>query len=124
MTDVAQPPLPTGRFKTILILALPIVGGMVSQNILNLVDTAMVGRVGPTALAAVGIASFTNFMAIAIITGLGTGVQAIASRRQGGRPGVRDSDSAQWRFVARPGVGPAFDHRSLRCSPFRLPIAG
>ena len=83
MTDVALPPLPTGRFKTILILALPIVGGMVSQNILNLVDTAMVGRVGSTALAAVGIASFTNFMAIAIITGLGTGVQAIASRRKG-----------------------------------------
>ena len=74
MTDVAQPSLPTGRFKTILVLALPIVGGMMSQNILNLVDTAMVGRVGPTALAAVGMASFTNFMAIAIITGLGTGV--------------------------------------------------
>ncbi|MBT4739996.1 MAG: MATE family efflux transporter, partial [Rhodospirillaceae bacterium] len=83
MTDVTQPPLPTGRLKTILILSLPIVGGMVSQNILNLVDTAMVGRVGPSALAAVGIASFTNFMAIAIILGLGTGVQAIASRRLG-----------------------------------------
>ena len=83
MTDVAQPPLPTGRLKTILTLSLPIVGGMVSQNILNLVDTAMVGRVGPEALAAVGIASFANFMAIAIILGLGTGVQAIASRRLG-----------------------------------------
>ncbi len=83
MTEAAQPPLPTGRLKTILTLALPIVGGMVSQNILNLVDTAMVGRVGPSALAAVGIASFTNFMAIAIVLGLGTGVQAIASRRKG-----------------------------------------
>ena len=83
MTDVAQPPLPTDRFKTILVLALPIVGGMVSQNILNLVDTAMVGRVGSSALAAVGITSFTNFMAIAIVLGLGTGVQAIASRRLG-----------------------------------------
>ena len=83
MTDVAQPPLPTSRLKIILILALPIVGSMVSQNILNLVDTAMVGRIGPNALAAVGIASFTNFMAIAIILGLGTGVQAIASRRKG-----------------------------------------
>ena len=80
---MAQPPLPTSRLKIILILALPIVGSMVSQNILNLVDTAMVGRIGPNALAAVGIASFTNFMAIAIILGLGTGVQAIASRRKG-----------------------------------------
>ena len=83
MTDVAQQPQTTGRFKTIFTLALPIVGGMVSQNILNLVDTAMVGRVGYTALAAVGIASFTNFMVIAIVLGFGTGVQAIASRRLG-----------------------------------------
>ena len=83
MTDAAHTPLPTGRLKTILTLSLPIVGGMVSQNILNLVDTAMVGRVGPDALAAVGIASFTNFMAIAIVLGLGTGVQAIAARRKG-----------------------------------------
>lgn len=74
---------PANRLRTILALALPIVGGMVSQNILNLVDTAMVGRVGPDALAAVGIASFANFMAIAIVLGLGTGVQAIASRRKG-----------------------------------------
>jgi len=83
MTDAAHTSLPTGRLKTIMTLSLPIVGGMVSQNILNLVDTAMVGRVGSSALAAVGIASFTNFMAIAIILGLGTGVQAIASRRLG-----------------------------------------
>ena len=83
MTDAAHHPLPTGRLKTILTLALPIVGGMVSQNILNLVDTAMVGRVGPDALAAVGIASFTNFMLIAVVLGLGTGVQAISSRRKG-----------------------------------------
>ena len=83
MTDATPTPLPASRLKTILTLSLPIVAGMVSQNILNLVDTAMVGRVGPAALAAVGIASFTNFMAIAIILGLGTGVQAIASRRKG-----------------------------------------
>lgn len=83
MTQNAKHTLPTSRFKTILTLSLPIVGGMVSQNILNLVDTAMVGRVSSEALAAVGLASFTNFMAIAIILGLGTGVQAIASRRKG-----------------------------------------
>jgi len=36
-------------------LALPIVGGMVSQNLLNIVDTAMVGFLGDSALAAVGL---------------------------------------------------------------------
>jgi len=76
------------RLRTILALALPIIGGMVSQNVLNLVDTAMVGYLGDEALAAVGIASFGNFMAMAFITGMGAGVQAMAARRKGeGRTG-------------------------------------
>lgn len=64
-------------------MALPIIGGMVSQNVLNLVDTLMVGSLGDAALAAVGIASFANFMCTAFITGLGAGVQAMAARRLG-----------------------------------------
>jgi len=73
----------TERRARILSLALPIIGGMVSQNVLNLVDTAMVGVLGAAALAAVGMASFANFMASAFITGLSAGVQAIAARRLG-----------------------------------------
>lgn len=80
----ARAPLPTGdRLRRIFGLALPIIGGMVSQNVLNLVDTAMVGRLGEEALAAVGIAGFANFMAIAFITGMSAGVQATAARRKG-----------------------------------------
>ena len=71
------------RLKQILLLSLPIIGGMISQNILNLADTAMVGVLGPTALAAVGIASFAVFMSQAMVLGLSSGVQAIAARRVG-----------------------------------------
>lgn len=71
------------RRRTILTLALPIIGGMTSQNVMNLVDTAMVGTLGAEALAAVGIASFANFMCIAVILGLSSGVQATAARRKG-----------------------------------------
>lgn len=71
------------RRTRILGLALPIIGGMVSQNVLNLVDTAMVGQLGDAALAGVGLAGFVNFMAFAFITGMSTGVQAMAARRQG-----------------------------------------
>ncbi|WP_340675264.1 MATE family efflux transporter [Paraperlucidibaca sp.] len=71
------------RRRTILTLALPIIGGMTSQNIMNLVDTAMVGSLGANALAAVGIAGFANFMCISIILGLSTAVQATAARRKG-----------------------------------------
>ncbi len=71
------------RRRQILNLALPIIGGMASQNVLNLVDTAMVGLLGAAPLAAVGMASFANFMAAAFIMGLSAGVQAMAARRIG-----------------------------------------
>ena len=54
-----------------------------SQNILNLVDIGMVGHLGDTALAATGIGSFTNYLAISFIIGLSAGVQALAARRLG-----------------------------------------
>lgn len=91
----ALPPNPilnrAQRRRTIAILALPIVAGMVSQNITNLIDTALMGFVGATALAAVGIASFANFMCSSFITGLAAGVQAMAARRKGEG---RDSETA------------------------------
>ncbi|MCB9570320.1 MAG: MATE family efflux transporter [Myxococcales bacterium] len=71
------------RTRKIITLALPVVGGMISQNILNLVDTAMVGTLGAASLAAVGMASFATFMSQAFIMALGAGVQAMAARRLG-----------------------------------------
>ncbi len=64
-------------------LALPIVGGMVSQNLLNIVDTAMVGFLGDSALAAVGLGGFVVFMCQALILGISTGVQSTAARKKG-----------------------------------------
>lgn len=72
-----------GRGGEIWSLALPIIGAMSSQNVLNLVDTAMVSRIGPSALAAVGLGSFINFMSFSAITGLSAAVQAMAARRYG-----------------------------------------
>lgn len=71
------------RSREVLVLALPIIAAMTSQNVLNLVDTAMVGHLGAAALAGVGLASFLNFMAVAFITGLSSAVQAMAARRVG-----------------------------------------
>lgn len=71
------------RDREVWLLALPILGGMVSQNLLNLVDAWMVGGLGPAALAATGLANFLNFMAVAFITGFSPAVQAIAARRIG-----------------------------------------
>ncbi len=71
------------RRQMIWSIALPIMGGMMSQNILNLVDIGMVGRLGDSALAATGIGSFSSYMAISFIIGLSAGVQALAARRLG-----------------------------------------
>lgn len=71
------------RRQRILALSLPIIGGMVSQNLLNIVDTAMVGFLGDAALAAVGLGGFLVFACQALILGISTGVQAVAARRKG-----------------------------------------
>lgn len=71
------------RRRRIFALALPIIGGMMSQNVLNLVDTAMVGTLGDAALAATGLGSFLNFLCMSFILGLSVGVQAMAARRLG-----------------------------------------
>jgi putative MATE family efflux protein len=75
--------IPSARLKRIASLAVPIILGMVSQNVLNLVDTAMVGVLGDSALAAVGLGGMLNFSATAFILALGTGVQAMSARRVG-----------------------------------------
>ncbi len=90
-TDDALPATSAERRRRILKLALPIIGGMASQNVLNLVDTAMVGVIGDSALAAVGLASMVNFLVTSFILGLGAGVQAMAARRVGQR---RDDETA------------------------------
>ena len=59
------------RAREVWRLSLPIIGGMTSQNLLNLVDAWMVGGLGPAALAGTGLANFLNFIAVAFITGWG-----------------------------------------------------
>ncbi len=71
------------RSRHIMALTTPILGGMLSQNILNLVDAAMVGQLGSAALGGVGIASFVNFLAMSLFIGLATGVQALVGRTMG-----------------------------------------
>mgnify|MGYP002129987133 CR=1 FL=1 len=51
------------RLRQIFRLGLPIMGGMLSQSLLNLIDAAMVGHLGQTSLAGVGIGSYANFIA-------------------------------------------------------------
>ncbi len=73
----------TQRQRLILRLALPIMAGMLTQSLLNLVDAALVGLLGETELAAVGIGGYAIFMVCACVFGLSSAVQAQVARRNG-----------------------------------------
>ncbi len=75
--------LPINRLRTILLLGLPITGGMLSQSLINLVDTAMVGRLGEQSLAAIGAANYAIFVSFALINGLSVAVQSRVARHYG-----------------------------------------
>ncbi len=61
----------------------PVVIGMISQTLMNTVDTAMVGRLGAAQLAATGMGGIMCWTFIAGLGALHVGVQAIAARRFG-----------------------------------------
>jgi putative MATE family efflux protein len=71
------------RHRKILEIGLPIMGAMVSQNIMNVIDSWMVGSQGPAALDAVGMSSMAVFLAQSGLIGLSEGVQAMSARRHG-----------------------------------------
>ncbi len=56
---------------------------MLSQSVINLIDTAMVGSLGEASLAAVGLASYLNFVAVSFVLGLSSAVQSLVARRRG-----------------------------------------
>ena len=83
----AVPPIaslsPRDRYGHALGIAVPIILALTSQNLLNIVDTWIVGRLGSLALAAVALAATTNWVLSSFFIGLGSGVQAYTARRVG-----------------------------------------
>ena len=64
------------RLKSILKLAVPMMTGMLSTNLIMLVDLAMVGLTGTISLAAAGITGFVIYTASAAFYGLSAGIQS------------------------------------------------
>ena len=71
------------RMSRIADLAVPIVAGAFATNAMGLIDTAMVGRLGDTALAGVGIGGQLFFLLLGVLLGLSASVQATVARRVG-----------------------------------------
>ena len=71
------------RVRTVIRLAYPVALGMISITLLNVVDTAMLGRLGSIPLAAAGISGVAYFAIVFSLAGIGIGVQTLTARRYG-----------------------------------------
>lgn len=77
-------------------MAYPIILGSVAQNLINVTDTAFLGRVGEIELGASALGGMFYFVLIMIGMGFGTGAQIIIARRFG--------------EAAHDKIGKTFDH--------------
>jgi putative MATE family efflux protein len=71
------------RARRIFRLGVPIMGGMSTYTILELLDLLFIGYLGTVALAAVGISVFITFSYLALFGGVSIAVQATTSRLVG-----------------------------------------
>lgn len=69
--------------KRVLALAGPAMASMMSHTLLTLVDTAMVGRLGADALAAVGIGGMVMYVVMSAFFAIDSGARAIVARYYG-----------------------------------------
>lgn len=76
-------------------IAMPVFGAQLSFSLLNLVDTAMVGRLGSASLAAMGMASYVFFVTQFMFVGLANAVQT----RSAWKKGEQDTQGAQASLV-------------------------
>lgn len=83
------------EYPQLLRLAVPLIVAEIGWMLMNFVDLAMIGRVGPTALAAVSVGSAIFIMFAIIGEGLMMGLDAVASQAYGaGR--LQDCHRALW----------------------------
>ena len=70
-------------YKHIWKISGPIILGLVAQNLLNVIDTIFLGRVGEVALGAGAIGGLFYLAVVMLGIGFGTGTQILIGRRNG-----------------------------------------
>lgn len=86
--SVAAPPLDLhtaarGGLREVVVLALPVVATQISVTLMGVVDSVMVGRLGATALGAVGFGGVWTWTLVCFWMGLATVVQTFVSQAHG-----------------------------------------
>lgn len=70
-------------YKNIWKIAFPVILGSLAQDIITVVDTAFIGRLGPIPLGAVAIGGIFYLAIVMLAWGFGLGIQIMISRRYG-----------------------------------------
>ena len=73
-------------------LALPVILTNLLQSLVNVVDVFMVGRLGPIAIAAVGISSAIRMLMLVLLISVAAGGMSLISQARGARDHMRMSD--------------------------------
>jgi MATE family multidrug resistance protein len=84
---------PPGGVREVIHLAYPIVLTQLSMSAMQIIDTAMVGRVGPVELGAVGFGGIWLWTALTLFVGTTQGVQTFVSQDYGAQ---RHAEAGAW----------------------------
>jgi MATE family multidrug resistance protein len=87
LPEIAPPsslaPVRAGGSRELILLAFPVVLTQLSTSLMGVVDSAMVGRIGATELAAVGFGGIWLWTLFALIYGTASGIQTFVSQADG-----------------------------------------
>jgi MATE family multidrug resistance protein len=87
LPEIAPPstpaPIKGGGLREVLILALPVVLTQLSTSLMGVVDSAMVGRIGATELAAVGFGGIWLWTLFSMLYGTASGIQTFVAQADG-----------------------------------------
>jgi len=96
-------------FKLILLYSLPIILGNIFQQLYNMCDTIIVGRLlGPDALAAVGTTGPMNFLVLGFLYGISSGCAVITAQRYGAKDIAGLKRSVAMNIILNVAIGIVF----------------
>lgn len=72
-------------WRGVILLALPVAAQMLLQSLLGMADVIMVGDLGASAIAAVGLAAKIHFLLLVLMSGLATGCSILIAQYTGAK---------------------------------------
>lgn len=89
---------PPGSYRQVLVLAYPVIITMLSQTLMWLVDTIMVGRIGTAQLGAVGLGGMLTWMFFSLFNGLISSANTFVAQDYGAKK-YDDIGKIAWHYV-------------------------